>query len=401
MDQNFDVCIVGGSIAGNYLTFLLSKTNLKIAIIEEHKEIGLPFQCAGIVSQKLSQLIDLPKEIVLNRVKVAKIVAPSGKFIKLSGNEQPYIIDRIALDRFFYDNIKDKNNITYFLGEKFKLFNYYVDNQQKFVLIETSNHEIKAKLLIGCDGPLSLVASSFGIKNKLLYGTQIRIKSNFNQNEAVMFFDPRWKELFGWIVPEGNTNIYRVGLASAKNINHNFKIYLNLLHINSLKKIDQEGGLIPYGVMNKLAFDNVLLLGDSAGQVKATTGGGIIMLLIAAKYAAYCVQKCFKINDFSKRSIRKYYVKPCFNTIGKQIKLHHLISLIFENFTNYDFETFFQIVKTSKIEELIFLYGDMDFPRSLFFKLLRNSMVIKFLIRFFKKNPSLIIKILTNLIKKH
>jgi len=50
--EKFDICIVGASIAGNYLCYLLSTTNLKIAIIEEHKEIGLPLQCAGIISQK-------------------------------------------------------------------------------------------------------------------------------------------------------------------------------------------------------------------------------------------------------------------------------------------------------------------------------------------------------------
>ena len=52
-----DVCIIGGSIAGNYLSYLLSKKNLKIAIIEEHEEMGLPFQCAGIISKKLKKLI--------------------------------------------------------------------------------------------------------------------------------------------------------------------------------------------------------------------------------------------------------------------------------------------------------------------------------------------------------
>ena len=110
--EKFDVAVVGASIAGNYLTYLLSKTNLNIAIIEEHKGIGIPFQCAGIVSQKLSKLINIPKNIILNRVKVAKIVAPSGKFIKLAGNEQPFILDRVALDRFFYDKVKDNDNIT-------------------------------------------------------------------------------------------------------------------------------------------------------------------------------------------------------------------------------------------------------------------------------------------------
>ena len=54
MDSNlatFDVCIIGGSIAGNYLCYLLSNTNLKIVVIEEHQQVGLPLQCAGIVSK--------------------------------------------------------------------------------------------------------------------------------------------------------------------------------------------------------------------------------------------------------------------------------------------------------------------------------------------------------------
>ncbi len=215
MDQNFekfDVVIIGGSLSGNYLASLLS-TKLTIAVIEEHKEIGLPFQCAGIVSQKLNQLIDLPKNIILNRVDTAKIVAPSGKFVKLSGDEKPYIIDRIALDRLFYEKAKEHVNITYFLGEKFKSLEYIKIEKQKRVLINTSKRKLVAKMLIGCDGPVSLVAKSFGINNELIYAIQIRIKSDFKQNEAAMFFNPKWKELFGWIVPEGNSNIYRIGLA--------------------------------------------------------------------------------------------------------------------------------------------------------------------------------------------
>ncbi len=402
MDQNFekfDVIIIGGSLSGNYLASLLS-TKLTIAVIEEHKEIGLPFQCAGIVSQKLSQLIALPKKIILNRVNTAKIVAPSGKFVKLSGDEKPYIIDRIALDRFFYERAKENNNITYLLGEKFKSFEYIKNEKQKWVLITTSKRKLVAKMLIGSDGPLSLVAKSFGIKNELIYAMQIRIKSKFDQNEASMFFNPKWKELFGWIVPEGNSNIYRIGLASAKNIKKNFENFLLSLDINFNNKIDQQGGIIPYGIMNKSAFDNVLLLGDAAGQVKATTGGGIVMLLISGKIAAHCVRICFRKNNFSKKIIRKYYEKPCLAVVGKQLKLHYYIRKIFEKCTNTDFETLFQIVKTNKIEKLISLYGDMDFPRSLVIKLSRDYLVLKFLLNFIKKKPSFIIESLRFLIKR-
>ena len=396
MDQNidkFDVVIIGASISGTYLTYLLSKFNLKIAVIEEHEEIGLPFQCAGIVSKKLTQLIDLPEDIKLNQVKVAKIFSPSGIFIKLSGEEQPYIIDRVALDKLFYQRIKSNNKIKYYLEEKFITFKYITEKHKKSVLIETNKRKLKSKMLVGCDGPLSSVSKLMGIRNKVIYATQIRIKANFYQNEAVMWFDPRWKELFGWVVPEGN-NIYRIGLGSSKNVAKNFQIFLKKIGVDFNDKLDQQGGIIPYGIMNKSAFDNILLLGDAAGQVKATTGGGIVMLLTAAKYAAFCIKSCFKNNKFSKKYIKKLYGKPCKATIGKQLKVHFLIRTFFETLTSEDYDTLFQIVKTNKIEEIVSLYGDMDFPRDMVIKLLKNSMFIKFIIRILRKNPLILVKIL-------
>jgi len=396
MDRNiekFDICIVGGSIAGNYLSYLLSETNLKIAVIEEHKKIGLPLQCAGIVSQKLSKIIKLPKEVVLNRVKVAKIVAPQGKFFKISSSKEPYIIDRIALDRFFYEKVKNKENIKYFIGEKFKSFNYIKEGNQRILKVETSGRILESKLLIGCDGPLSSVAKSLGIKNKNLYAMQIRIPGNFDETEAAMYFNPKWKEFFGWIVPEGN-GTFRVGLASSQNLKKNFQIFIKQLKLDLERKVDQQGGLIPYGIMNRLAFNNILLLGDSACQVKATTGGGIIMLLTAANYAANCIQQCFKYKTFSKKIIKKYYESPCLSSIGKELKIHYLIRAILERLTPKNFTKLFHILKSNKMEYLINIYGDMDFPKRFIFKLLRNPNVISFLIKFIIRNPDIIVNFL-------
>ncbi|MFX1573598.1 MAG: hypothetical protein ACFFB0_12680 [Promethearchaeota archaeon] len=396
--ERFDICIVGASIAGNYLCYLLSNTNLKIAVIEEHKEIGLPLQCAGIISEKIIKLIELSEEIILNRVKIAKIVAPKGRFIKISGNEEPYIIDRTALDLYFYERVRNNNNIKFFLGEKFKLFKYMRNDHQKLLIVETSNRILKVKVLVGCDGPLSVVAKLLGIKNKNLYATQIRITANLEENEAAMYFDPRWRELFGWIVPEGN-GIFRIGMACSQNIRKNFQIFLKQLKIDFEQKINQQGGLIPYGMMNKLAFNNILLLGDAACQVKATTGGGIINLLTASKYAAYCIKKSFKINNLSRKIIKKYYEKPCMSTIGKQLKIHYLIRAVLERLRNKDFIKLFEIIKTSKIENLINIYGDMDFPKTLIFKFLRIPNVISFLLKFFIKNPDILF-ILLKMAKK-
>ncbi|MGV9173126.1 MAG: geranylgeranyl reductase family protein [Promethearchaeia archaeon] len=393
MIEKFDVCIIGASIAGNYLSYLLANTDLNVAVIEEHTEIGRPLQCAGIISQKLAKLIELPSEIVLNRVQTARIVSPSGKFIDLSGEERPFIVDRIALDQLFYNKAKKSENITFFLGEKFRNFHYRTRNGIKRVVLETTKRKLSTSLLIGCDGPFSSVGNQLGIKNRNIYATQMRMHVKFAEDKALMYFDPRWKELFGWVVPEDN-GICRVGLASAENPAQDYKFFLKALNLRSNKKIDAQGGAIPYGLMNECAFDHVILLGDSAGQVKATTGGGIVMLLTAAKIARNCIINAFQKHDFSKKFLKNHYQQLCKTTIGRELKMHFLIRLIFEHFDVGDYDTFFQIIKTTKIEDIISLYGDMDFPRQLVIKLLGNIHVIRFLIRFWRKNPLFLFKIL-------
>jgi len=396
MDENldtFDVCIVGGSIAGNFLCYLLSNSDLKIIVIEEHRKIGLPLQCAGIISQKLSDLIILPNELILNRVKVAKIVSPDESFVKLSGNELPYIIDRTGLDLFFYEKVRKIEKIQYLLGEKFKSCKRIKKRDQQILLIQTSNRVIKAKILVGCDGPLSSVAKSLHIENRNLYATQIRVSANFDENEAVMYFNPRWKELFGWIIPEGK-GIFRIGMACSQNLVKNFRFFLKKIKIKISQKIDQQGGLIPYGMMNKIAFNNMLLLGDSGCQVKATTGGGIINILTAAKYAANCIKKCIKIDNFSRKVIKKYYENPCRLTIGKELKIHYLIRVVLERLDNKDFKKLFEIIQINKIQKLINIYGDMDFPKAFILKLVKNPIVISFLVRFTFKNPNILVKLL-------
>jgi digeranylgeranylglycerophospholipid reductase len=389
----FDVVIIGGSIAGNYLAYLLSRFQLKILIIEEHSEIGLPLQCAGIISKKLNHLINLPSNLILNRVKIANLVSPSGSAIQLSGDEEPYIIDRIGLDKYFYNKIRANKKIKYLLGEKFQSFNYVIEYDKKNIEIKTSSNVFKAKILVGCDGPVSSVAKGFHQSNDLLYASQIRIKAEFPENEVMLYFHPYWKELFGWIVPEGN-NLYKIGVATKSNIAKAFKIFTKLISVNLKDAIDRQGGLIPYGTMQKCAFENVLLLGDAACQVKATTGGGIVMLLTAAKVAANCIKKCFEKQEFSKKLIKKQYEKPAKSLIGNQLKLHYIIRKILEALTPTEFDFLFRIIKSNRIEKLISLYGDMDFPRELAFKILRSFLFQKFLFKFSIKHPLLIIQII-------
>ena len=59
-----------------------------------------------------------------------------------------------------------------------------------------------------------------------------------------------------------------------------------------------------------------------------------------------------------------------------------------------DFDKLFGVIKVNKIENLISLYGDMDFPKALMFKLIKNPIAISFFLKIFVKNPKIMLKLL-------
>ncbi len=390
-DFEIDVCIIGGSIAGNYLACLLAEQNVRCCVIEEHEILGLPFQCAGIISQKILNLAPFPKSIILNRVKTAKIVAPNNQSIELSGKENPVIIDRIEFDKYFGLKAQEMG-AKYYLGEKY-VSHWGLPHDK--ILIKTSKHDIVAKIIVGADGPFSKVAKRYGIKNAMIPAVQARVKYNYDLNKTAMYFDQRWKELFGYIVPEGNNNVCRIGLATSSHPNKAFSTFLKKIEVDSSQIISKQGGALPFGYPKRFAFKNAVLLGDSACMVKATTGGGIVMLVSAAKILASVIDKSLKKNDFSQHYFRKNYEKPIKCSLGIELKLHFLIRLILMELKSEDFNRFFRMYLNSKdLHEIVKNYADMDFPLKLVGKLLLNREFMQIVFQLIIRNLSIIPKII-------
>ena len=97
-----EIAIVGAGIAGNYLAYLLRQRNIPCLVVEKQKSLlNRPLQCAGIISQKILQLVSFPKDIIINQVNKVEITAPNGHSAIIKGQEHPIIIDRIKFDAYF------------------------------------------------------------------------------------------------------------------------------------------------------------------------------------------------------------------------------------------------------------------------------------------------------------
>lgn len=389
LSEKCDVCIVGGNIAGANLAYLLANETINVIVIEEHSETGVPLHCAGIISQKLSKIIDVNPSLILNRVKTAVLVAPNNLELNMKGKEHPYVLDRVKLDQSQY--ILAKNSGARFLfNEKFKTYRKIKGGSSAGVIVFTDKRKIFAKILVGCDGPHSKVAELNGVKHNLIYGTQVRAKYECPNKITKMYFNPKYKELFGWVIPESN-GICRIGMGCVTTPSTTFNQFLDKIHVSKENIVNRQGGWIPYGYIRRIAFDRTLLLGDAGCMVKATTGGGVVMLLTAAKTAKLAISQAIKSNNFSEKFLRKTYEKPLKNTIGIDLKIHYVIRLLLTRFTTEDFNEIFLIYrKSKKLHKLIDDYADMDFPKRLVIRLLLNKDVLQFVGKMVLKNLNVI-----------
>nr|MDO8085489.1 NAD(P)/FAD-dependent oxidoreductase [Candidatus Sigynarchaeum springense] len=367
-----DVVIVGGSIAGNYLASLLAGKNLSVHVIEAHETIGLPMKCAGIVSSKILNLLKIPKELILNRISEARVFSKGNGFITICIKDRPVVLDRVEFDRYFMD-LAVKLGATYHLGEKVTA----IEPGQGSVSILTSRGKYTAKVLAGCDGAHSVVARRSGIVHEFITGKQAIIeppyrgeKFNVDQSICELHFDPSWNDLFGWVIPAGNKGL-RVGIATRTRVAERFDAMFERRFGCSVDEAKNRGligsvaftgGTIPVGLPTSCALDRILLVGDAACQVKASTGGGIVMIAIAAQMAARAILQAFATGNFSRRFFTRHYQAPFFKRARSNLKMHLAIHEAIKHFTGGDFSRLFSLANRPSIKRELARTADMDFP---------------------------------------
>ncbi|MHA1682158.1 MAG: hypothetical protein ACTSUE_14570 [Promethearchaeota archaeon] len=406
-----DVLIVGGSFAGNFLGWLLGHSGLRIHVVEEHEHIGLPMECAGIVSSKFEKLVPLEEHVILNRITGARIVKDSlpysndgkgrvtgnGETITIKTNEKPLVIDRVALDVQFHD-MAVARGIIYHLGEKI----IDIERTGQGIIARSRLKAFRCSIIVGCDGASSIVAQHVGVNNTFITGKQwIVAASRLHELNGTgaeqwceLHFNKLWRDLFAWVIPRGDST-YRVGLASrrkvAKKFDAFFRSQIGVQEGDEIKLQKVTGGTVPLGIMKKCAFNRILLLGDAACHVKASTGGGLVMIAISARYAARAIKNAFRKGKFTRKFLRHEYERPCRKKIGLNLKLHFLIRLGLSRLEDKDYDLLFSLSKSTIIRELLVKTSDMDFPLKFFIRILFFRRFYKWLFQFLSKNPDLFI----------
>jgi digeranylgeranylglycerophospholipid reductase len=394
--KEYDVAIVGGGPIGGHVASQISQAGYKVAIFEEHKQIGEPFRCAGLITPRPLQLTDIPEKLVVqNKIKGANIHSPSGHLLTIGGNRvHAVVIDRPKFDREIIKHSTDE-------GAKVFLENKIVSakRQNNHIELKTrQNNNIRCKLLIGADGPFSKTRESFNLPKpaEILNGIGAEISgTSLNPDFVEIFIGKNIAPgFFAWLIPINEQGSEaRMGLCTNQDAPHPPNYYFSkflknknmMPYLKNIKITRKTGGVVPLGLLRKTTGPNVMLVGDAAAQVKPTSGGGIYTGLLCANNCSSVALEALQKNDFTNDLLKKYH-KLCTNEIGKELKLGMKFRKIFKNLTDEQLDKYIIKFQNTKITGTISTYGDIDYPSKLAKPLLKNlPSLIKFLPKIIKK----------------
>lgn len=343
------ISIIGAGPAGSYSAYLLAKKGQQVNVYEEHKSIGNPVQCTGLVTDSINNIIKIPEKVIVNKIKGFKVFSKNHS-VQINFKNPNIVLDRMKFDRYIAEKAIDAG-AKYFLGSKFENCRIYND----YVEFTANNKKIKTDYLVGADGPFSQVAKSVNIYNdrKFMIGIQARVTLPIEDPEIIEVYIGQG--YFGWLVPE-NEEIARIGTASYKNSNIFFKNLLNKRAPNS-KIREYQSGVIPmFDPNQKVQNKRVFLIGDAACQTKNPSHGGIIQGLIAAEY----LTKAITENKNYKRLLKK---------LNRELKYNLIIRKVLDKLSEKDLDRLIYLVKKTNVKSILETY-DRDFPSKLLFKLI-------------------------------
>lgn len=345
MSNIFDVAIVGAGPAGSYTAWKLAGKGYRVVVLEEHETIGEPVSCTGIIGLDCFKKFPLSRDSILLAASSARFYSPAGKEIIVQKEEvQAYIVDRAAFDRDLAKKATEAGAV-YYSGRH---VNNIAVNARSVEL--SSNHKkeaIEARAAVIASGFKSKLTELLGLGDikSFAFGAQVEVALRSEAITEVYFGDHVAPYFFAWLAPISREKAL-AGLFSRTRQSAYLLSFLNRLR--SEGKIAGETGKVvfggvPIGMLPRSYADRVLVVGDAAGQVKPTTGGGIYYGLLCADIAADTLDKALRQDDLSRKSLREYEVKWK-GLLGREIRTGLLARNIYQKLSDSRIEKAFEII---------------------------------------------------------
>lgn len=352
----YDIIIIGAGPCGSYIAQRLSHLGYRVVVVEKNVRPGDDICCTAILSQECLRAFALDNSLVLRQVSSAKLLSPLGKCLRLC-REGPVaaIVDRVRLDMSLAKQGQEAG-ADYLFGARATDILSRPDAVE--VRIDSQRQEtiLKAKAAVIATGFGSTLPRklSLGQIKQFVLGTQAEVYIN-EVDEVEVYFDQSLAPGgFAWLVPttEGKG---LAGLLTRNQADFHLKNLLNALSSQgkiASSEVECRYDIIPLKPLPRTYADRVLVVGEAAGQVKPTTGGGIYYGLLCADIAAEVLHQAFVTGDFFA-AVLSAYEKKWRARLNRELTIGYWARTLWARLSNNHIDRLFHLASQEGVPELI------------------------------------------------
>ncbi|MGI0091053.1 MAG: NAD(P)/FAD-dependent oxidoreductase [Nitrososphaerales archaeon] len=343
--------IVGGSVAGCLAARELAESGIEATIFEEHREIGVPEKCDGLVSSKGMAELGLvpPSSVVQNRLTKCRFFSPSMKEAEIDATKQNVIVlDRSRFDKYVAE-IAVRKGAKLEVGRRVSGYSQSADQ----VTLKVDSETISSELLLDCSGYETYIRSG----GATLHGAQYLVFGNwFDKSTVEVYVDPKTAPgFFRWVIPL-SSDIAKIGVAGT-GIN-TFGVMDAFVKERGATTIRKAAApVVCSGVIKNFIDRRVAKAGDSAGQAKPTSGGGIYTGGYGGMLAGRAAAESIKSKDVTKLQSYETNWKSKF---GDEFRLQLYARNMFAKLNERQLDQLIEMIGSSDVPKKISDEGDFD-----------------------------------------
>lgn len=233
----------------------------------------------------LEELFRLEGECVAGESDSVELVSPKGKVYSCD-------FDGRTLDRRVFDKYLAKLAVE--AGARLETKTSLLSMSGGSA--RTTMGDIKARVIVGADGPNSRTARQAGLKNPDARYPAVTCQTAHRFEPTVrMYFGSVAPGGYAWVIPKRNGANVGVGFNPELLSERPRTVFDRFVAKLGIKVDEVTMGFVPLsGPLDRTVAGNTILVGDAAGHVMPTNGGGIPLAMIAGRIAGRTVREHLK-----------------------------------------------------------------------------------------------------------
>ena len=320
-EHHYDVVVVGGGPAGSSAAYTASKNGGKVALLEKEESIAQSVRTSGVTWIQDAKSFGIPEDCY-NPIRNYSFCSPNNEATISDKNPRAAVLDVRKTYRWLAEQA-NKEGAEIFL--KTTVTDVIKDESGKIVGVVAGTGDSKkifhAKIVIDASGFQSVVSKSMGLTTqweRFGAGAEYEVHAENVDPETwwLMVGQEYSPAGYAWIFPLGG-DVVRIGVGIGKpessvdptqRLDELIEKKLGpIAKLGKLSTIESHYGLIPNdGLSRKTVHDNLILVGDSAGQANPLVLEGIRYAIKFGRVAGEVASKAIKNEDTSEKSLLGY-----------------------------------------------------------------------------------------------